>query len=160
MVASPIEIYDEIDGLEKSQVELIKKYKNVIIARTFSKAYGLAGMRFGYALGDKEVIEQISATLIPWNVGTIPMWAALAALEDTEGLQKRIEFTRNEIKFIEESLSDIPGLTIFHSYGNYILFDGGETGKIGQDLVDYAWKKGFLFSYGYLLGQDLSVHIT
>ena len=43
------------------------------------KAYGLAGMRFGYALGDKEVIGQMSATLLPWNVGTIPMWAALAA---------------------------------------------------------------------------------
>ena len=141
------EAYIEFSGLEKSQVELIRKYKNVIIARTLSKAYGLAGMRFGYALGDKEVIKQISATLIPWNAGTIPMWAALAALEDTEALQKRVEFTNSEIKFIEESLSDIPGLTIFHSHGNYILFDGGETGKIGQDLVDYAWKRGLLFRH-------------
>ncbi len=141
------EAYVEFSGLEKSQIELIKTYKNVIIARTFSKAYGLAGMRFGYALGDREVIEQLSATLIPWNVGTIPMWAALAALEDTEGLQQRIEFTNSEMQFIEESLSDIPGLTIFHSHGNYILFDGGETGKVGQDLVDVAWKNGLLFRH-------------
>jgi len=139
------EAYINYGSLEKSQMHLIKKYKNVMISRTLSKAYGLAGLRFGYALGDKDVISQISATLLPWNVGTITMWAALAALEDTEGLQKRIEFNNSEIKFIEESLSDIPGLTIFHSHGNYILFDGGEAGKKGQDMVNYAQEKGLIF---------------
>jgi histidinol-phosphate aminotransferase len=139
------EAYVEYAGLEKSRVQLTKKYKNVMITRTTSKAYGLAGMRFGYALADKELIAQLSATLLPWNVGTIPMWSALAAFEDTEGLQKRIEFNNSEIKFIEESLSDIPGLTIFHSHGNYILFDGGETGKKGQDMVKYAQEKGLIF---------------
>ncbi len=55
----------------------------MIITRTLSKAYGLAGMRFGYAMAAKPVIDQISGSLLPWNVGTIPMWAALAAFEDT-----------------------------------------------------------------------------
>jgi histidinol-phosphate aminotransferase len=140
------EAYIEYSGLERSHVQLTRKYKNVIITRTVSKAYGLAGLRFGYALADKEVIEWFSATLIPWNVGTIIMWTVLAALEDTEGLQKRIEFNNSEIKFIEDSLSDIPGLTIFHSHANYILFDGGEAGKSGREMVDYALKKGLLFS--------------
>jgi hypothetical protein len=63
-----------------SQVGLLKKYNNVIITRTLSKAYGLAGLRFGYALGAKEVIDQISGSLLPWNVGTIPMWTALGSL--------------------------------------------------------------------------------
>jgi len=139
------EAYVEFGGPEKSQVQLTKTYKNVIITRTLSKAYGLAGLRFGYALGDKDVISQLSATLIPWNVGTIPMWAALASLKDTEGLQKRIEFNNSEIKFIEESLGDIPGLTIFHSYGNYILFDGSDAGKAGADMVNFALAKGLLF---------------
>ena len=140
------EAYVEYSGLEKSHVQLTRKYKNVIVTRTLSKAYGLAGMRFGYALADKAVIERFSATLIPWNVGTIIMWTALAALEDTEGLQKRIAFNNGEIKFIEESLSDIPGLTIFHSHANYLLFDGGAAGKIGRELVDYARQNGLLFS--------------
>ncbi len=140
------EAYIEYGGLEKSHVQLTRKYKNVIITRTVSKAYGLAGMRFGYALADKEVIERFSATLIPWNVGTIIMWAVLAALEDTEGLKERIEFNNSEIKFIEESLSNIPGLTIFHSHANYILFDGGKAGKSGREMVEYARKNGILFS--------------
>lgn len=139
------EAYVEYAGLEKSQVQLTKKYQNVMITRTTSKAYGLAGMRFGYALGNKELIAQLSAALIPWNVGTIPMWAALAAFEDTEALQKRTEFNNSEIKCIEESLGDILGLTIFHSHGNYILFDAGEAGKVGQDVIDCAREKGLIF---------------
>ncbi|HLA98486.1 MAG TPA: histidinol-phosphate transaminase [Anaerolineales bacterium] len=138
------EAYIEYAGLQMSQVELTKKYKNVLVTRTLSKAYGLAGLRFGYALGHEDVIGQISAALLPWNVGTIPMWAALAAFDDTEGLAERVMFNNREIDFIEESLSDIPGLTIFHSHANYILFDGGAAGKKGKDMVAYAQERGII----------------
>ena len=138
------EAYIEFAGLEKSHVSLVKKYKNVLITRTLSKAYGLAGMRFGYALGDDAVIGQISAALLPWNVGTIPMWAALAALEDVEGLKMRVEFNNSEVEYIENALKVIPGFTIFHSASNYILFDGTGTEKTGDDLVAFAQKKGII----------------
>jgi histidinol-phosphate aminotransferase len=138
------EAYVEFAGLERSHVGLIKEYPNVIVTRTLSKAYGLAGLRFGYALGDREVISQIAAMLIPWNVGTIPMWAALAALEDTEGLKKRVAFNNREVATIEGELQDIPGLTVFHSHGNYILFDGQGTGKKGIDLIKYAQERGVI----------------
>ena len=139
------EAYIEYAGLGMSQVKLTKQYKNVLVTRTLSKAYGLAGVRFGYALGNRDVIMQIAATLIPWNVGTIAMWAGLAALEDTEGLAQRVKFNNEEVIFIEESLSDIPGLTIFHSHANYIFFDAGGTGKKGADMVKYAQSKGLIF---------------
>ncbi len=139
------EAYVEYAGLQMSKTPLIKKYKNVIITRTISKAYGLAGMRFGYALGDKDVIGQISAALLPWNVGTIPMWAALAAFEDREALDMRVRFNNSEVDFIQESLSDIPGLVIFKSHANYILFDAGGTGKLGKDMVKYAEEHGLIF---------------
>ena len=139
------EAYIEYAGLGMSQVGLTKRFKNVIITRTLSKAYGLAGMRLGYALGDKDVIGQISAALLPWNVGTIPMWAALAALEDTEALEYRVKYNNSEVDFIQESLSDVPGLVIFPSKANYILFDCGTTGKKGKDMVAYAEQKGLIF---------------
>jgi histidinol-phosphate aminotransferase len=138
------EAYIEYAGLGKSQVSLISQYPNVIITRTLSKAYGLAGLRFGYALGDKDVIGQISAALLPWNVGTIPMWAALASLEDTDALQQRVTFNNSQVKFIQDSLADIPGLTHFPSHANYILFDCGETGKKGMDMVAFAQDKGII----------------
>lgn len=138
------EAYIEYAGLGMSQVNLAKKYKNVLVTRTLSKAYGLAGMRFGYALGDKDVIGQISGALLPWNVGTIPMWAALAALEDTEALAYRVKFNNSEVDFISEALSDVPGLVVFPSKANYILFDCGATGKTGKAMVAYAEEKGII----------------
>ncbi|MBA7666380.1 Histidinol-phosphate aminotransferase [subsurface metagenome] len=139
------EAYVEFAGLKKSQVNLIKKYPNVMVTRTLSKAYGLAGLRFGYMLGVKKVIAQIAATLIPWNVGTIPMWAALAALEDEEALKKRVEFNNAQIRYFEDELEEVPGLKVLHSHGNYILFDGNEAGKKGDDMVAFALEKGLIF---------------
>ncbi|MGW8225774.1 MAG: pyridoxal phosphate-dependent aminotransferase [Anaerolineales bacterium] len=139
------EAYIEYAGLGKSQVGLTKKYKNVLVTRTLSKAYGLAGLRFGYAMGDKDVIGQISAALLPWNVGTITMWAGLAALNDEAGLKERVEFNNREVAYIEGALSDIPGLVIFHSHANYILFDAGPAGKRGQDILEYALEHGIIF---------------
>ena len=149
------EAYIEFSGLGMSQVGLIEKYKNVLVTRTLSKAYGLAGLRLGYALGHKDVIGQISAALLPWNVGTIPMWAALAAFEDTEALAERVQFNNSEVDFIQESLSDIPGLDIFHSHANYILFDGTDTGKKGNDMVAFAQGKGLILRpQATLYGRD------
>jgi histidinol-phosphate aminotransferase len=139
------EAYVEFAGLGRSQVALTKQFKNVIVTRTLSKAYGLAGLRFGYLLADPQVVATISATLIPWNLGTIAMWAGLAALEDVEGLAQRVQFNNGEVMFIEESLSEVPGLTVFHSYGNYILFDAKGAGKKGKDMVDFALKRGLIF---------------
>jgi histidinol-phosphate/aromatic aminotransferase/cobyric acid decarboxylase-like protein len=82
--------------------------------------------------------------LIPWNVGTIPMWAALASLEDTDAMRKRVEFNSRAVRYIEGELEDIPGLVIFHSRGNYILFDGAGAGKKGKDVVEYARRKGVI----------------
>jgi histidinol-phosphate aminotransferase len=138
------EAYVEYAGLGMSQVALTKKYKNVLVTRTLSKAYGLAGMRFGYTIGAKEVIDQISGSLLPWNVGTIPMWAALAAFEDTEGLAERVKFNNSAVDFITESLSDIPGFVIFPSKANYILFDCGATGKTGKEVLAFAETKGII----------------
>jgi len=138
------EAYIEYAGFQKSQVRLIKKYKNVIITRTLSKAYGLAGLRFGYLLADKEVAMKIAATLLPWNVGTITMWAALTALEDQKGLAKRVKFNNEQTAFIEKSLSTIPGLVIFPTKANYVLFDAGPAGKNGKDIIEFAQKKNII----------------
>jgi histidinol-phosphate aminotransferase len=139
------EAYIEYAGLGKSQVGLIKKYPNVLITRTLSKAYGLAGLRFGYALGDARVISQISGALLPWNVGTITMWAGLAALEDEEALQYRVDFNNRQLEYFEQELGHLPGVVLFKSYANYILFDVGATGKTGNGMLDYALERGLIF---------------
>jgi histidinol-phosphate aminotransferase len=144
------EAYIEYAGVkEKSQVGLVAKYKNVIITRTMSKAYGLAGLRFGYALGDKDVIMQIAATLIPWNMSTIAMWAGLAALEDTAGLKMRVDFNNGELDRIMKEVNSVKGVKAFPSRGNYMLFDSKVPGKTGDGMVKHAEGKGLI-----LRGQE------
>jgi len=138
------EAYIEYAGLGVSQVALTKTYKNVFITRTLSKAYGLAGMRFGYTIAHEDTLKQVAGSLLPWNVGTIPMWAALAAFEDTEGLAERVKFNNDAVDFISEALSVIPGFVVFPSKSNYILFDCGATGKTGKEALAYAETKGII----------------
>lgn len=138
------EAYIEYAGFQKSQIQLIKKYSNVIITRTLSKAYGLAGMRFGYLLADREMAMQIAASLLPWNVGTITMWVALTALNDQKGLAKRVRFNNEQAALIEKSLKSIPNLVIFPTRANYVLFDAGPTGKKSEDILKFAQEKGII----------------
>jgi histidinol-phosphate aminotransferase len=101
------EAYVEFAGLESSQVGLVKKHPNVIITRTLSKAYGLAGMRFGYSLSHPDTMRQMSALLLPWNVGTIAMWAGLAALQDRAALREHVEYMDRERQLRQRG--QIPG---------------------------------------------------
>jgi len=134
------EAYVEFAGYGKSMTKLIKEFPNVMVTRTMSKAYGLAGLRFGYLLANKDVIKQISATLIPWNVSTLALWACYAAFCDEKALKERVDYNNQQVKWINDELSKIPGLTIFESYGNYMLFDGTDAGIVGKELVDYILK--------------------
>ena len=104
------EAYVEYAGLGKSQVALTKKYENVMITRTLSKAYGLAGLRFGYCWPPNRSSTRSAATLIPWNVGTIAMWGALAAFEDEAALKQRVEHQQPAIEMFEKELGKIKGL--------------------------------------------------
>jgi histidinol-phosphate aminotransferase len=138
------EAYVEFAGLEKSQVGLVKKYPNVIIARTLSKAYGLAGMRFGYSLSHPDTMRQMSALALPWNVGTLTMWAGLAALQDREVLQKHIDYMDHERENFVKEWSKIPGMKVYPCHCNFMIFDAGGTGKTGKEIVAEADKQGIL----------------
>jgi histidinol-phosphate aminotransferase len=134
------EAYIEYSGLENSKVSLIKKYPNIIISRTLSKAYGLAGMRFGYALGQPDTIGIISRTIMSWNISIMSALGALAALNDQEGLKKKIKSTNEGRDYIEGEISNINGVTVYHTHGNYILIDASPTGATTEEIVNYVIK--------------------
>jgi len=130
------EAYIEYSGLENSKIPIMKKNPNMIISRTLSKAYGLAGMRFGYLLGQPETIEIISRTIMSWNISLISAFGAYAALLDQEGLKEKIRKTNEGRDYIESELSKIDGVTVYHTYGNYILLDATPTGATSAEIVN------------------------
>jgi histidinol-phosphate aminotransferase len=135
------EAYIEYSGLENSKVPIMKRNPNMVVSRTLSKAYGLAGMRFGYLLGHPETIEIISRMIMSWNVSTISAFGAYAALQDQDGLKMKAMSNNEGRDYIEEELSKIEGLNVYHTHGNYILIDATPTGATSAEIVNAVMKK-------------------
>jgi len=115
----PAQRYDSVSWL--------KKYPNLIISRTFSKAYGLAGLRVGYAIAHEQITDMMNRVRQPFNVNSIAQAAAVAALHDMDFVQKTYELNQRGMQQISAGLTKL-GLSYIPSYGNFICFRiGGAT---------------------------------
>ena len=104
-----------------SLVKTIKKYENLFILRSFTKSFGLAGLRIGYGLGSKKIIETLQRIKIPWNVNYIAQSAASAALCYSNFLDKSRQNIKKENFFLMNSLSKLEWMSCFNSSTNFIL---------------------------------------
>lgn len=95
--------------------------ENTVVLRTFSKAYGLAGLRIGYAISSKEVIGAMLSIKQPFNVNSLAQIAAISALDDVEHLRKTLENNLETIKLTEEVFSEL-GIFFVRTWANFILF--------------------------------------
>lgn len=101
-------------------LKLLAKYKNLLITRTFSKIYGLAGLRIGYVIAAPEVIAYLNKTREPFNVNQLAQIAAAAALDDTEFVQKSRENNELGKKYLSAELDRL-GLKYYSSAANFIF---------------------------------------
>ncbi len=104
-----------------SFLPLVNRYDNLIVTRTFSKAYGLAGMRIGYMAAGAEMAEAMQKVKIPYSLNMIGERVAIAALRDREFLERSVRTVNQERPFLMKGLSDL-GFRVFPSEANYILF--------------------------------------
>lgn len=107
--------------------------KNVILLRTFSKAYGLAGLRIGYAVGHPELIELLNKVRQPFNVSAVAQAAALAALDDTAHIAQTREMVEQGIRFFEQELAAL-GVKTVPTGANFILAETGRGREVFQEL--------------------------
>ncbi|NLK20504.1 MAG: histidinol-phosphate transaminase [Epulopiscium sp.] len=118
-------LVDEAYGefADETGIELINEYPNIVIFRTFSKAYGLAGLRVGYGIGSKEMIDAIYLTKPPYNLSTLSQKIATWVLEDAKSYKKRISYLKNERDDLLEELKKIPDIKVSPSDANFILIE-------------------------------------
>lgn len=139
---------DSKKRIEAAQV--ISKYANVLYSGTFSKAYGLGGMRVGYGLANPRLIEQISKLRPPFNITTPSLAAAIAALGDEDFVKNGIENNFKEMPRYESFASEF-GLKFIPSYTNFIAIFAKED-KNSSILAENLLKKGIILrnlkSYG------------
>lgn len=98
------------------------RYPNLVVTRTFSKAYGLAGLRIGYGVSSPELAELLNRLRQPFNTSSLAQAAALAALDDTVHLERSIELNARELVRVGAACRGL-GLGVSPSVGNFLLVD-------------------------------------
>lgn len=121
----------------------VKRFPNLIVSRTFSKAYGLAGLRVGYAIAQPEVTDLMNRVRQPFNVNTLAQVAALAALEDHDFLQQTYMLNRDGLALMTATF-DALGLEYIPSYANFILVKVGDSVDAGAKVNQALLKRGII----------------
>eukprot|EP00999_Lentomonas_sp_LEN2_P002808 NODE_676_length_1275_cov_87.836237_g637_i0.p1 GENE.NODE_676_length_1275_cov_87.836237_g637_i0~~NODE_676_length_1275_cov_87.836237_g637_i0.p1 ORF type:complete len:370 (+),score=68.00 NODE_676_length_1275_cov_87.836237_g637_i0:72-1181(+) len=140
-------------------VDYLKKktHAHLVVLRTFSKAYGLAGLRIGIGMASPEIIEMLNRARQPFNVTHLSQVGALAALDDKEHLERVVTLNSQERTRMTEELSR-RGVTVVPSQGNFVLAD---FHRDGNDLFNQFLQKGVITrpmgGYGYPTSLRVSI---
>lgn len=133
------EAYNEYlpQNLRYDSVSWLRDFPNLIISRTFSKAYGLAGLRVGYALAGELVADMLNRVRQPFNVNSVAQAAAVAALQDEVFLRRTCELNQAGMEQITQGLTRL-GLEFIPSYGNFVccrIANPGQSGGKGAGQI-------------------------
>jgi len=121
-----------------NSIDWLKKFPNLLITRTFSKAYGLAGLRVGYGLSSPEMADILNRVRQPFNNNTLALVAAEAALGDDQHLQQTISVNEQGMQQLTEGFKQL-GLEWIPSAGNFVLVD---LKQAGQPIYEALLRKG------------------
>ncbi|SFP65480.1 histidinol-phosphate aminotransferase [Nitrosomonas cryotolerans] len=134
------EAYNEYlpEANKRNSISWLKRFPNLIITRTFSKAYGLAGVRVGFGLAHTDVADLMNRVRQPFNVNSIGLAGALAALQDTEFVERSYALNRTGMLHLTDGLRQL-GIEYIPSFGNFLSFrvegDVANTKKVYQSLL-------------------------
>src|SRR5487761_19012 len=129
--------YVEMANYSRS-IELVRESRNILVLRTFSKVYGLAGMRLGYGIGPAELLTEIDQIRLPIPVSGAAQAAALAALDDFEHVRRSIEVNREGLAQIGKGLREM-GVKFVPSVTNFILVEVGEgADALAEEMLKWG----------------------
>lgn len=129
------EAYREFSDNPPDTLKFVREGRNVIVLRTFSKAYGLAGLRVGYGVAPEHVTGMLHKARAPFNLHVLAQEAALAALADAEHVRRTVENNAAGMRFYEDAFREM-GLEWIPSQGNFILVKVGQGRKVFNDMLD------------------------
>jgi histidinol-phosphate aminotransferase len=139
-----------------NSMKLVRDYNNVLLLRTFSKAYGLASCRVGYAIGNEHLIASLNIVRAPFNVGRLSQAIASAALDDQHFISETHIKNRTEMEKYYQFCTD-NNLTYFPSQTNFLLFEVRQSGEqVFQELL----KQGIIVRAGEKLGFPNYIRVT
>jgi histidinol-phosphate aminotransferase len=153
------EAYVEFSTLQDpdESLDLLKKHPNLILLRTFSKVYGLCGLRVGYALGSEEFRLAVDRVRQPFSVNALALAAATEALNHQDEVERRVEQTAIERLHMESELQE-RGFETSDSEANFSWVSVGDRDE--DEIVDGLAKLGVIVRAGRALGQEGWMRVT
>ncbi|MFC4324183.1 histidinol-phosphate transaminase [Litchfieldia salsa] len=149
--------YEYVDADDYPEtIELLSSYQNVVVLRTFSKAYGLASLRIGYGIGSSRLIGQIEPAREPFNTTRVAQAAANAAIGDQAFIQECVKKNKAGLAQFYSFCKEYD-LSYYQSQGNFILIDFKQE---GNQVFQYLLERGVIVRSGNALGFPTSVRIT
>lgn len=132
------------DEKSLSMVNKIKNYPNLFILRSFTKIYGLTGLRVGYGIANEDIINVLLCAKIPWNVNCAAQAAAVAALKDEEHLKVTRELIKKEKAWLSAELGRFGSFKIFPPDANFFFIDIRKSGLKASELASKLLGRGIL----------------
>jgi threonine-phosphate decarboxylase len=127
-----------------SMINKIKAYPNLFILRSFTKIFGLTGLRVGYGIASEEIINVLSCAKIPWNVNCLAQVAAVASLKDEEHLRVTHELIKKEKVFLSAEFGKIGVFKVFPPDANFFFIDIRKSGFKAAEMADKLLRQGIL----------------
>lgn len=149
--------YEYIEDPENNHtINHLSDYSNLILLRTFSKAYGLAGLRIGYGVSNPEIVKKLDVVRGPFNTTSLAQKAALIALEDTGFIEETASKNIAVKKSMQQFLDSI-SWKYYDSQANFLLVS---TPISGTDVFQYLVENGFIIRPGEVLGAPNTIRFT
>ena len=130
-----IELVDRPDA--NTLVNMVNKHDNLVVLRSLTKSFGMAGLRVGYSVSSPQVADRLSSQKVPWNVNGLAQAAGVAALDDTEHLQRARALVKKERAFLHDRISKMKSLVPLASDSNYFLvrLKNGDSARFRDQLL-------------------------
>ena len=136
------EAYFEFSG--ETLIDVIRDYPNILIMRTFSKAFGMAALRLGYVVGCRELITDLNRVRQPFNVNAFSQQAGILALKYLSAYQSQIQVLKNEIQGLYAELAQIPNIQVLPTHANFLLVHSPAARIISEKLNQAGFTTRYL----------------
>lgn len=142
------EAYDEYlsDDRKAESIGWLAEFDNLIVTRTFSKAYGLAGLRVGFALAHPDVADMMNRVRQPFNVNSLAQAAAAAALKDDDFVRRSRDLNDAGMQQMTQGLTSL-GLRYIPSFGNFVSFHVADAAGVNRKLLERGVIVRPIFAY-------------
>ena len=133
-----------VDFAKGSVINWIKNYENLVVLRSFSKGFGLAGLCLGYLLSNQSIVKYVQRVVGPFNLNSITQQAIIQVLQNWSYFKGQLDVVINERDWLMKKLKQIDGIFPFPSDANFILFKVSKENSNSSILVDRLAKKNVL----------------